>query len=56
MIVQVLKRTVIDRTFLSPGDQYTGSKKILQPYIDLGLVSEVKVSTGAADTATGDKK
>jgi hypothetical protein len=55
MIGQAVKRVVVNSTFLDPGTQITASKKILQPYIDAGLMTEVvqaKADT-AADAAKG---
>ena len=59
MIAQAVKRVVVNSTFLDPGVQITASKKILQPYIDAGLMTEVvqtnadTASDAAADAAKG---
>lgn len=54
MIVQALRRVVVDGHFLQKGEQYTGTKKVLQPYIDGGYASEVKATAAAsADVKTG---
>lgn len=59
MIAQTVKRVVVNSTFLDPGAQITAAKKILQPYIDAGLMTEVvqtkvdAASDAAANAAKG---
>ena len=57
MIVQALRRVVVDGHFLQKGEQYTGTKKVLQSYIDGGYASEVKAAasgdTEVKTTASG---
>ena len=59
MIAQAVKRVVINSTFLDPGTQITAAKKILQPYVDAGLMTEVvqtKTDAVKSDTAADAAK